>query len=107
MDARELIKLGFNINSIGLDYWLMAIKYYQSRNINNDLKIGDIYKYVADMFNTEWTRVEKNMRFAKIGAIDNLKHYFDYQGTMTNKTLLKLLVKYYNKEINNHIPRID
>lgn len=93
MESLELLKkLGFNINSKGFNYWILAINLYE-RNVNiyNIGNIINIYKEIAEIYHTTVASVERCMRTARLSATDNIIKKFNYNGKITNMTCLKLL----------------
>ena len=100
-----LLKLKFNINSKGFDYWIEAIYFYT--NYDNVL-MKDLYNSLAYDFNTPKTAVERALRTASKQAYSNIHKYFNYDGKITNSVILKLFRFYYDiKDFQNHIPHID
>lgn len=83
-----LLKLNFNINSKGFDYWIQAIHLYTTFE-----KIGmmELYEQLAFEFMTTKTRIERAMRNAKETAIENIKTYFEYNNKITNQAILNLI----------------
>lgn len=71
----EMLKLKFNINSKGFDYWVDGIIYYH--NIKN-CTIMSIYRYIADKYNTSVTNVERLMRSSSIIVKKELEKKFEY-----------------------------
>lgn len=104
-----LLKLQFNVASIGFNYWITAINLYRTNYIYNN-KIEEVYNDVARIHNTTRTRVERAMRTAKATATEQIQKQFSYYNKLTNKTVLELLTDNYRilfDNISNHIPRID
>ena len=104
-EINMLLNLQFNISSKGFKYWIIAIKKY-----NSNMKIGEIYKEVANICNTTTANVERDMRTAKATATEQIQKQFNYYNKLTNKTVLELLTcnaLFIEKKVDNHIPRID
>jgi len=100
-----LLKLKFNINSKGFDYWIEAVYLYT--NYNN-VFMKDLYNTLAYDFNTTKTAVERSLRTASKQAYSNIHKYFNYDGRLTNSVILKLFRFYYDiTDFQNHIPYID
>ena len=103
-----LLKLQFNVASIGFNYWITAIKQYR-KNYYKYNKIEQLYYDVAKIHNTTRTRVERAMRVAKTTATEQIQKQFNYYNRLTNKTVLELLTRnaLFIEKVDNHIPRID
>lgn len=103
-----LLKLQFNVSSIGFHYWATAIKQYR-KNYYKYNTIEQVYQDVAKIHNTTITRVERAMRTAKATATEQIQKQFNYYNKLTNKTVLELLTRYalFIEKVDNHIPRID
>lgn len=102
---RYLLQIGFNINSIGFDFWLTAIRIYLK---NRQISMMNLYNEIAEITNKTPSQIEKAMRTASETAKENIKKLYDYNGKLSNKTILTLITKFEMKEnIDNHIPRID
>lgn len=90
-----LLKLQFNVSSIGFKYWTTAIQQYRKNyyyKYNNTIE--QVYHDVAIIHNTTRTRVEKAMRTAKATATEQIQKQFNYYNKLTNKTVLELLTHY-------------
>lgn len=100
-----LLQLGFNINSIGFDFWLTAIRIYLK---NRQISMMTLYNEIAKRTNKTASQIERAMRTASETAKENIKKLYDYNGKLSNKTILTLITKFEMKDnIDNHIPRID
>lgn len=86
-----LLKLKFNINSKGFDYWIQAIHLYTTYNVPTLV----LYKQLSFEFNTTKTAVERSLRTASKQAYSNIHKYFNYDGRLTNSVILKLF-RFYN-----------
>lgn len=94
---KYLLQLGFNINSIGFDFWLTAIHLYLK---NRQISMMTLYKEISKGTNKTPINIER--------AKENIKKLYDYNGKLSNKTILTLITKFEMKDnIDNHIPRID
>lgn len=105
-----LLKLQFNVTSIGFQYWATAIKIYRTNYFKYNNSIEQVYQDVAKIHNTTRTRVEKSMRTAKATATEEIQKQFNYYNKLTNKAVLELLTHNYRilvDNFSNHIPRID
>jgi len=98
-----LLKLKFNINSKGFDYWIHAIHLYTIYNVPT----LELYKQLSFEFNTTKTAVERALRTASKQAYNNIHKYFNYNGKITNSVILKLFRFFNDIKIDNHIPHID
>ena len=104
-----LLKLQFNVSSIGFNYWITAIMQYRKNYFKYNNTIEQVYHDVAKIHNTTRTRVERAMRTAKATATEEIQKQFNYN-KLTNKTVLELLTHNYKiliDNFDNHIPRID
>lgn len=93
LETKDYLKeLGFNISSMGFNYWLLAIDLYE-RNSNQFgiLKMENIYNEIAEIYHTTRNRVERCMRTARLTATENIINEFNYNGKITNMSCLKLL----------------
>ena len=59
-----LLKLQFNVTSIGFNYWITAIELYRKNYYNYNNTIEKVYNDVAKIHNTTRTRVERAIAFA-------------------------------------------
>ena len=107
--SKLLLKLQFNVTSIGFYYWITAIRLYRKNYYKYDNTIEKVYNDVAEIHNTTRTRVERAMRTAKATATEQIQKQFNYYNKLTNKTVLELLTRsaLFIEKIDNHIPRID
>ena len=101
-----LLKLQFNVSTIGFHYWATAIMQYRKNYYNT---IEQVYQDVAKIHNTTRTRVERAMRSAKATATEQIQKQFNYYNKLTNKTVLELLTRYalFIEKVDNHIPHLD
>lgn len=104
-----LLKLQFNVSSIGFNYWVTGIMQYRKNYFKYNNTIEQIYQDVAKRHNTTRIRVERAMRTAKATATEQIQKQFNYYNKLTNKTVLELLTRntLFIEKIDNHIPRID
>lgn len=106
---KMLLKLQFNVTSIGFYYWITAIQQYRKNYYKYDNTIEKVYKDVAKIHNTTRTRVERAMRTAKATATEQIQKQFNYYNRLTNKTVLELLTRnaLFIEKVDNPIPRLD
>lgn len=106
---KRLLKLQFNVSSIGFRYWVTAIMQYRKNYFKYNNTIEQVYHDVAKIHNTTRTRVERAMRTAKKTAIEEIKKQYNYDFKLTNKVVLELLTRnsLFIEKTDNHIPRID
>lgn len=104
-----LLKLQFNISSIGFHYWATAIMQYRKNYYKYNNTIEQVYYDVAKIHNTTRTRVERAMRTAKATATEKIQKQYNYYNKLTNKTVLELLARNssFIEKIDKHIPIID
>lgn len=95
-----LLQLGFNINSIGFDFWLTAIQIYLK---NRQISMMTLYNEIAKITNKTANQIERAMRTASETAKENIKKLYDYNGKLSNKTILTLITKFEMKEMNNDV----
>ena len=88
-----LLKLQFNVSSIGFNYWITAIMQYRKNYYKYNNTIEQVYQDVAKIYNTTRTRVERAMRTAKATATEEIQKQFNYYNKLTNKTVLELLTR--------------
>ena len=108
--TKILLKLKFNVTSIGFKYWESAIINYRYNYFKYNNTIEQVYQDVAKEYNTTRTRVERAMRTARQTATEEIQKEFNYNMRLTNKTVLELLTHNYRvlfDNFSNHIPRID
>lgn len=94
----KLIKLGFNISSVGFDYWIYAIELKQDVIRKEDYKMSYVYNYIKNitMMGIEertMSSIERALRHASFTAKDNIYKEYNIQSTqkLTNKSILNLL----------------
>ena len=104
-----LLKLQFNVTSIGFKYWITAIQQYRKNYYKYNNTIEQVYQDVAKIHNTTRTRIERAMRTAKATATEQIQRQFNYYNKLTNKTVLELLTRnaLFIEKIDNHIQRIN
>lgn len=85
----ELLELGFNLDSVGIIYWVEAIKYVEEHPLWWD--IYDIYEYIAEEFKTSVTAAERNLRTAIKPAKKNIQEKYNYFRPIKNQTFLHLI----------------
>lgn len=87
----ELLELNFNADSIGIFYWIEAIKIIKKdpRNIEQGMSI--IREIIAKKCNTTATRVERDLRTALEPAKKNIQQKYKYYGKVTQITFLNLI----------------
>ena len=89
-----LLKLKFNINSKGFDYWIQAIHLYTT--FNEPIKMTELYSSLAfDFMVQNESCIERAMRTASKQAYNEIHKYFNYNGKITNSSILKLF-RFYN-----------
>ena len=85
----ELLELGFNVDSIGIIYWVEAIKIMKENPLIWDMI--DIYEKIAKKYNSTYPRIERCMRHCIKNAIENIQKKYGYYGTIKNQTYLSLI----------------
>lgn len=106
---KQLLKLQFNVSSIGFNYWVSAIIKYRKNYYKYNNTIEQVYYDVAETYNITRARVERAMRTARATATEQIQKQYNYYNKLTNKTVLELLTRnsLFIEKIDNHIPRID
>lgn len=85
----ELLELNFNVDSIGIVYWIEAIKIIKDNPIIWDML--DIYEYIAQKYHTTLSKVERGMRTAIEPAKENIQKKYCYYKKIKNQTFLSLI----------------
>lgn len=88
-----LLKLQFNVSSIGFNYWTTAIIQYRKNYFKYNNTIEQVYYDVAKIQNTTRNKVERGMRTARATATEQIQKQFNYYNKLTNKSVLILLVE--------------
>lgn len=91
---KYLLQLGFNINSIGFDFWLTAIRIYLK---NRQISIMTLYNEIAKITNKKSSQVERAMRTSSENAKEKIKELYQYDGKLNNRTILNLLTNFEMK----------
>ena len=86
---QELLELNFNVDSIGIVYWIEAVKIVKNNPLVWDMI--DIYEGVAKIYNSTKIRVERAMRTAINPAKENIQKQYGYYGKIRNSTFLSLI----------------
>ena len=85
----ELLELGFNVDSIGIVYWIDAVEYVKEHKLCWDML--EIYEMLADKYKISIARVERNLRTAIEPAKDNIRKKYNYYKPIRNMTFLNLI----------------
>ena len=89
-----LLKLKFNINSKGFEYWIQAIYLYTTYNA--PIKMTELYESLKFYFYARSKScIERAMRTASKQAYNEIHKYFNYNCKITNSVILKLF-RFYN-----------
>lgn len=86
---QELLELKFNVDSVGIIYWIEAIKLIKKNPLVWDMI--DIYENVAKTHNSTKYKVERLMRYAIFPARENIQRKYGYYGKIKNQTFLDLI----------------
>lgn len=86
---QELLELKFNVDSIGIVYWIEAIRFVKDNPLIWDML--DIYERLAQLYNSTPTKVERNMRFSIAPAKSNIQKKYGYYSKIKNSTYLSLI----------------
>lgn len=87
--VNEMLKLKFNINSKGFEYWVDGIIYYH--NIKN-CNIMSIYIFISDKYNTSAANVERVMRSSSEIVKEELEKKLGY--SISNKGIFAYMNSY-------------
>lgn len=90
LQRQYLFKLGFNINSDGFYYWISAINLY---NKKQNTTMTKIYEEIGKYNNKTASQVERAMRTASASAKDKIKKMYNFDGKLSNQTILNLFIK--------------
>ena len=93
-----LLKLQFNINSKGFNYWIQAIHLYTK--FNEKITMTELYKQLAYEFMTNENCIERSLRTASKQAYKNIQEYFNYHNKISNKVILELFRFYEEMKTN-------
>lgn len=107
--TKLLLKLQFNVSSMGFNYWITAIMQYRKNFYKYNNIIEQVYVDVAERHKTTRDRVERSMRTARATATEQIQKQYNYYNKLTNKTVLELLTRngLFIEKVDKHIPRID
>lgn len=86
---KELLELNFNVDSIGIIYWIESIKFIKENPLNWNMI--DIYEYVAKIHNSTKSKIERGMRTAIEPAKENIQKKYGYYAKIRNQTFLDLI----------------
>lgn len=86
---QELLELKFNVDSVGILYWIEAIKFIKKNPLVWDMT--DIYENVAKIHNSTKYKVERLMRYAMLPAMENIQRKYRYYAKIKNQTFLDLI----------------
>lgn len=87
---KELLELGFKVNSIGIVYWIEAIEYVKENSLAAWETMA-IYAFIAKRYNSSISRVERAMRFAIEPAIKNIQKRYKYYYKINTSNFLSLI----------------
>ena len=85
----ELLELGFDVDSIGIVYWIDAIKQVNANPL--EWSMISIYENVAKKRKTTKGAVERLMRFTMAPAKENIQKKYGYYNAIKNQTFLNLI----------------
>lgn len=85
-----LDKLNVSVDNLGYTYLINAVEIYLKSRTNN---ITEIYKEVAERYETKYLRVERAIRHEMDKNEDKIKQYFNVDYDITNRRLLALLTR--------------
>lgn len=85
-----LDKVGIHINQLGYKYLIYAV---ELKIENYDIKVGEIYRKVADKYNTKATCTERAIRHARLSVENKIEKIFDVNYKIDNGNLIALLAR--------------
>lgn len=86
---KELLQLGFNVDSRGIIYWIDAINYVKEHP--NWWDMMDIYDFLAQKYDISIAMAERNLRTAIMPAKKNIQEKYGYSRRIKNVTFLNLI----------------
>lgn len=86
---KELLELNFDVESIGIIYWVEAIKIVKENPL--EWRVGEIYSTIADKYNTTYSKIEREMRYSITPAKKNIQKKYGYYDKIKNSTFLSLI----------------
>lgn len=86
---KELLQLGFNVDSRGIIYWIDAINYVKEHP--NWWDMMDIYDFLAQKYDISIAIAERNLRTAIQPAKKNIQEKYGYYRKIKNVTFLNLI----------------
>lgn len=86
---QELLELNFRASSIGLVYWIEAIRYFKRHMLTYEMM--DIYNFIAKKYNISVTHAERNMRYAMETAKKKIQEKYHYYDKINAQTFLGLI----------------
>lgn len=89
---QDLIDLQFNVNSIGIEFWITAIELYQKDIHRYSFSMINMYKEIAENYNTTWSKVERSMRTAVKPAKEIIRQVYNYYyNKLDTRTVIRLI----------------
>ena len=85
-----LDKIGIHINQLGYKYLTYAI---ELKLENSDIRVLEMYKKIADKYNTTSVRVERAIRHARQSAENRIERIFDVEYKIYSGDLIALLAR--------------
>ena len=95
---KKLLKLGFNLSSLGFDYWIYAIEFKLDVIRKEEYKMAAIYRHIKiiseqGIEGRTISSIERALRLSSSTAKDNIYKEYNIPNniTLTNKSILNLL----------------
>lgn len=82
---KELLELNFNVNSIGIIYWIECIKFIKLNPMENN--IMEVYKHISEKYKINIPAVERAMRQSMKQAKENIRKKLIIQERLQTKLL--------------------
>lgn len=86
---QELLELNFRPSSIGLVYWIEAIRYQERHMLTYEMM--DIYDFIAKKYKVSVTHAERNMRYAMETAKKKIQVKYHYHDKINAQVFLGLI----------------
>lgn len=94
----KLLKLGFNLSSLGFDYWIYAIEFKLDVIRKEEYKMDMVYRHIKiiteqGIEGRTMSSIERALRLASSTAKDNICKVYNIPTNinLTNKSILNLL----------------
>lgn len=86
---RELLELNFDVDSIGVIYWIYAIRLIKKDTL--EIETTQIYQELANRYNKSTRSIQRAMIKALEPAKENIKKKYKYDSEIKNQTFLNIM----------------